>query len=118
MSFNFNNETPIYLQIIEDIKLQIINKTYTLGDKLPSVRELSLIYGVNPNTVMKALCELEEIGLIYTERTNGKYVTQDLEVVNKVKSQTVNAMIEKFFKSMEDLGLDKKEILNELTNKE
>ena len=118
MSFNFNNETPIYLQIIEDIKLQIINKIYKPNDKIPSVRELSLLYGVNPNTIMKALTELESLGLVYTERTNGKFVTDNENIINEAKSQTVNDMIDKFYSSMEGLGLSKKEILDILRNKE
>lgn len=112
MSFAFNNETPIYLQIIEDIKLQVINNKYKPNDKLPSVRELSLLYGVNPNTIMKALSELEDIGLIYTERTNGKFINNDEGIINAVKTQTVNAMVDKFIYSMEGLGLSKKEILD------
>ncbi len=118
MSFNFNNDTPIYIQIIEDIKLQIINKRYKPNDKIPSVRELSILYGVNPNTIMKALTELEDLGLIYTERTNGKFVTDNEKVINEAKSQTVNDMINKFYCSMEGLGLSKKEILDILINKE
>ena len=102
MSFNFNNDTPIYIQIIEDIKLQIINKRYQPNDKIPSVRELSILYGVNPNTIMKALTELEDLGLIYTERTNGKFITDNEKVINEAKSQTVNDMINKFYCSMED----------------
>ncbi len=118
MSFDFNNQTPIYLQIIEDIKLRIINRTYKSKDKIPSVREMSLLYGVNPNTIMKALTELEDMGLIYTERTNGKFVTDNENTINRAKREAVNSMIEKFYSSMEGLGLTKKEILDILINKE
>ena len=64
MGYNFNNEVPIYLQIIEIIKKRIITKEYLPNDKLPSVREFSLMFEVNPNTIQKALSELEELGLI------------------------------------------------------
>ena len=94
MSFDFNNDIPIYLQIIEHIKLQIINKTYMPKDKIPSVRELSLIYSVNPNTVQKALGELEDTGLIYTERTNGKFVTDDLKIIEDITNETINNKID------------------------
>jgi DNA-binding transcriptional regulator YhcF (GntR family) len=70
MGYKFNDETPIYLQIVEYIKMQIISKNYLPCQKIPSVRELSFEFEVNPNTVQKALFELENLGLIYTERTN------------------------------------------------
>ena len=89
MGYKFNNETPIYLQIIEEIKKQIINKVYMPNEKLPSVRELSLMFEVNPNTIQKALNELEEIGLIYTERTNGKFVSQNEEVINLIRKKSL-----------------------------
>jgi len=118
MGYDFNNETPIYIQIIELIKQQIINKKYLPNTKLPSVRELSLLYEVNPNTIQKALAELEELGLIYTERTNGKFVTNDEKVIDKITKQTVRKKIEEFYQSMQALGFDKKQVLEMLNNKE
>lgn len=117
MSFVFNNETPIYLQLIDDIKLQIINKVYLPNSKLPSVRELSVIYEVNPNTIQKALAQLEEEKLIFTERTNGKYVTGDLEIINKIKCESVESIVAEFFGTMQSLGLTRKEVI-ELIKKE
>ena len=111
MSFEFNNETPIFLQIIEHIKMKIISKNYLPNEKLPSVRELSFQFGVNPNTIQKALSELEGMGLIITERTNGKFVTGDEEVIKKVAEQTVSEMIDNFFTSMQQLGFSDREIL-------
>ena len=75
MNYNFDSERPIYLQIIDFIKNQIINGTLKSGDKIPSVRELALTFKVNPNTIVKALYFLETEKLIYTDRTNGKFVT-------------------------------------------
>ena len=118
MSFDFNNETPIYLQIIEFIKMQIITKEYLPNQKLPSVRELSMLYGVNPNTIQKSLGELEEMGLIYTERTNGKFVTNDSVVIEKVRQETINTMVDNFYESMAKVGIDKKSIIDILKGKE
>ena len=73
----FNNETPIYLQLFQRLALDIVNGKYKSGEKIPSVRELSNMFRVNPNTVQKALSELENVELIYTERTNGKFVTDN-----------------------------------------
>ena len=78
MVFEFNNEQPIYIQLVEQLKIKIISGKLPSGERLPSVRELALMTKVNPNTMQKALAELEETGLIYTERTNGKFVTTDL----------------------------------------
>lgn len=117
MSYQFNNDMPIYLQVLEHIKMQIISKEYLPNQKLPSVREMSLIFEVNPNTIQKALAELEDMGLIYTERTNGKFVTNDLTIINNITKQTINNKIKDFFESMEKLGFNKQQILD-LINKE
>lgn len=118
MSFDFNNDVPIYLQIIEDIKIKIISGKYIPNQKLQSVRDLSMVYQVNPNTMQKALAELESIGLIYTERTNGKFITNDASIINSIKENTINERFDEFFKSMADIGLSKKQIIDLLKGKE
>ena len=118
MGFDFNNEVPIYLQIIEDIKMQIISNKYSLNQKLLSVREMSVVYGVNPNTIQKAFAELEDMGLVYTERTNGKFVTKDKKVVEKIRKQTIDKMMKDFVESMNDIGVDKAQIIDLLGKKE
>jgi len=109
--YNFNDDIPIYLQIIEHIKNQIISKQYLPGQKLPSVRDLSFEYEVNPNTIQKALNELENLGLILTERTNGKFVTKDEILITNIKNQTINNMIDDFYQSMTKIGLNKEQVL-------
>lgn len=68
MQFEFENNIPIYIQLMEQMKLQIIAGELKPGDRIPSVRELAMVHKVNPNTMQKALSELEDAGLIYTER--------------------------------------------------
>jgi len=116
MGFNFNNETPIYMQIIEYIKMQIISKKYLPNEKLPSVRELACELEVNPNTVQKALGELEDMQLIFTERTNGKFVTNDENLINNLKNETIRKMLNNFYESMQKIGLEKNEILEIINN--
>jgi len=116
MGYDFDNNTPIYMQIVEYIKLQIIKGDLAPNQRLPSVRDLSIELGANPNTVQKALAELEDMGLIFTERTNGKFVTMDTNIINKVSQQTVHKMIGDFYSSMQRLGLDKDEVLHLLNN--
>ena len=116
MSYNFNDDIPIYLQIIEHIKIQIISKKYLPKQKIPSVRELSFELNVNPNTVQKALLELENLGLIFTERTNGKFVTDNEKLIESIKKQTIQKMINDFYVSMEKLGIDNEQVLEILNN--
>lgn len=111
MGYIFNNDTPIYMQIIEYIKAQIISNAYKPNDKIPSVRELSFDLGANPNTVQRALAELEDMGLIYTERTNGKYVTGNTELIKNIKQQTIKEKIDEFCVALQKMGLDKQEII-------
>lgn len=112
MGFDFNNDIPIYLQIIDLIKTKIISGEYKCQQRLPSVRELSYEFGVNSNTIQKALVELEDIGLIYTERTNGKFVTQNENIIKRIKEETIIAKINVFYDSMSELGLSKKDIID------
>ena len=111
MNFSFNNQTPIYIQIMEVIQTDIISGKYTLGQKLPSVREFAVQFDANPNTIQKALFELEWVGLIVTERTNGKFVTSDQNVIKKVRGTKVAKIIEDFFSSMEKIGINKEQTL-------
>ena len=106
----FNNSVPIYLQIVSEIKKQIISGKLIPGERIPSVRELALTYKVNPNTMQKALIELEENGLIKTERTNGKFVTEDENIINKIKNDYAENLTQNYLSEMISLGITKQEI--------
>lgn len=106
----FNNSVPIYLQIVSEIKKQIISGKLIPGERIPSVRELALTYKVNPNTMQKALIELEENGLIKTERTNGKFVTEDEKIINKIKNDYADNLTQNYLSEMISLGITKQEI--------
>lgn len=101
---------PIYIQIMNQIKIDIISGKLTPGEKLNSVRELSLKLKVNPNTLQKALSELEDMKLIYTERTNGKYVTNDLKLIEKYRASEALLLTKNYIQSMKQLGIKKDEI--------
>lgn len=111
---NFSNDKPIYIQLLEQLQVLIISGNINIGERLPSVRDLALKYKVNPNTVQKALQELENLKLIYTERTNGKFVTNDQKVIDKYKEQLAKAQVNNYFKSMKKLGFSNKEALKYL----
>lgn len=117
MKFKFDNERPIYLQLLEQLELSIISGQLTPGERLPSVRDFALQAGVNPNTIQKALAELEAAKLIFTERTNGKYVTADQKLIKKYREQFAAAKTQKYLQDMSDLGFDPHEIIDYFTKK-
>ena len=106
----FQSNTPIYLQLIDMIKLQIISGQLQPGEKLPSVRDLAMQYGVNPNTMQKALSELEWEKLVYTVRTTGRYVTEDADLIQKLRKELAEMRIGEFFTELHKLGYSKAEI--------
>ena len=112
--FSPDNTAPIYLQIAEKIKNDIVSGELSPGMRLPSVRELALQLKVNPNTVQKALAELENAGLLFTERTNGKFVTEDAELIKSVRGEYAKAVAENFISSMEKLGISRNDAIKYL----
>lgn len=114
MNFNFDNERPIYIQLVEQIRIAIISGYYEPGMKIPSVREFALMAKVNPNTMQKALTELEDDKLIYTERTNGKFVTQDKKVIEKLKKSLAKDIINKYLEDMNNIGISYEESIKYL----
>ncbi len=107
MSFTFDNNIPIYIQLLEYLKIYLISGVFKPGEKLPSVRDFSNTFKVNPNTMQKALAELESMNLIYTERTNGKYVTKDTKVIEKLKDEYAITLAKSYFQGMQKIGLGK-----------
>lgn len=111
MSWNFNDERPIYLQLMEQIQLRIVSGVYKVGEKLPSVREMASDASVNPNTMQKALTELERTGLVYTQRTSGRFITEDSNMIKDIRNGLAKEQIEKFLYSMEKIGYSKPETI-------
>ena len=117
MNFIFDNDRPIYIQLVEQLKEYIVAGKFKAGEKLPSVREFALQIKVNPNTVQKALVEIENQKLIYTERTNGKFVTENEELIENVKKELANQKVQKYFQDMNKLGINKQEAITYLQGK-
>ena len=118
MDTSFRSNEPIYLQLMERFKLSIASGELLPGDKLRSVRDLAIWAGVNPNTMQRALSELERDGLIYTQRTSGKYVTKDAEIVSRVKTELAEAKTAEYLRYMGSLGLSSDEISAFINKKE
>lgn len=112
MPWNFDNSIPIYLQIIQEMKRKIIRKELARGEKLPSIRDLAKEAGVNPNTMQKALTELETSGLIETERTTGKYVTDDKEQISLLREEYLRERLAPFLKELSSLGIEEEELIS------
>lgn len=111
MAWVLDSGRPIYAQIIERVQLDIVTGRYQPGEKLPSVRDLAAQAAVNPNTMQKALSELEQSGLLYTQRTNGRFITEDKELIQRIKSDLAAIQVREFLTKMQQLGLDDSEIL-------
>lgn len=111
MSWNLTSDRPIFMQIIEIIQLSIVSGKYSPGDKLPSVRDLAAEAAVNPNTMQKALAELERSGLVYSQRTSGRFITEDFNMIQELKSNLAKEKIEEFLENMEKLGFDTEEVI-------
>ena len=105
IQFRFDNERPIYLQLVEQLRVAIVSGAYAAGSRLPSVRELAVMAQVNPNTMQKALTELESDQLIFTERTNGKYVTNDQSLLEQIKTELAADLVHKYTGDMAKIGI-------------
>jgi len=114
MNFEFDNNIPIYIQLVEQLKIYIISGKINPGERLPSVRDLALQTKVNPNTMQKALVELETLKLVYTERTNGKFITNDQKLIEKYRKAYADELSKNYFSSMQSIGFDISETINYL----
>lgn len=115
MPWNLNSDRPIFMQIIEILQLDIVSGKYAPGDKLPSVRDLALEAAVNPNTMQKALSELERSGLVFSQRTSGRFITEDITMIEELKTSLAREKIKEFLDGMRKLGFEKEEALTLIT---
>ncbi len=111
MPWELKPDRPIYTQLIEQIELMIFSGVYSLGSKLPSVRDMAQEAAVNPNTMQRALAKLEEDGLIITHRTSGRTITEDANMIEEAKTKMAERQILDFLEKMQLMGFKQKEIL-------
>ncbi len=116
MSWKFTNERPIFQQLNDILLLKIVKGDYPPGAKLETVRELALTAGVNPNTVQRALAELENTGILFTKRGDGRYITDDQKAIEQLKTRFVSKKAETFVSSLKELGLDNAAIVTAVKN--
>lgn len=111
MNWQFNSDAPIYAQLIGQIRQGIVSGAFPPGERLPSVRDLATEAGVNPNTMQRALTELERDGLVYSQRTAGRFVTEDRKMIDEAKRALAEDHIRSFLTAMTRLGYRREEVL-------
>lgn len=115
MAWEFRNGIPIYLQILDEMKVRIASGALPPGSKIPPVRELAANAGVNPNTMQRALTALEQEGLLYARRTSGRYVTEDAEIMKELRKKLSEKYVGELFTQLTSLGLTRDEIIAEVS---
>lgn len=116
MQWELQSDRPIYTQILEEMKKRIVSGYYKPGEKLMAVREMAQEAKVNPNTMQKAMMELERENLVYTVRTTGRYITEDTELIAATKNDFAKSHVDYFYKQLEALGYQKEEMIDLLKN--
>lgn len=111
MSWKFDEKSPIYAQIAQHIMLQIVSQEIKSGDQLPTVREYAEIAGVNPNTMQRALTELEREGIVYSQRTAGRFVTDNQELIARKRRELAINELKSFISNMIKIGFERSEII-------
>ena len=111
MAWEFDHDRPLYVQLVERIQNKIIAGEYKPGEKLPSVRDMAAESGVNPNTMQRALANLEQMGLLVTMRTNGRVVAENSDAIKQAGDVLATEEVERFYVRMNELGYDRKQAL-------
>lgn len=111
MIWELGGDRPIYLQLMEQVQLRIVSGLYPAGTKLPPVRDLAAEASVNPNTMQKAFSELERSGLVYSQRTAGRFITEDKDMIEKIKQDLAREQVSEFLKKMRAIGCSPEETI-------
>ncbi len=109
MDWNFCNDLPIYSQLVDFLTRGIVSGHYAPGERLPSVRDLALQAGVNPNTMQRAFAELERQELVTSARTAGRFVTEDADRIRRAREELAHQQVTEFLKNMQLLGFSNEE---------
>lgn len=111
MEWKFDSKQPIYAQLVDQMTVRIVTGLYAPGSKLGSVRDLAEEAGVNPNTMQRALSAIEDSGLVHSQRTSGRFITEDMDLIRLARRRIANEKIEVFVEQMKQLGFSKEEIV-------
>lgn len=111
MPWELDSGQPIFKQIVDRIRMDIVSGKYQPGERMASVRELAAEAAVNPNTMQRAFAELERMGLVYSRRTSGRFITEDQEMILALRRDIAREKVKLFFESMGRLGFSREETL-------
>ncbi len=111
MAWSFSGDKPVYIQIAQRITASVLSGEYKAGEQIPTVRQLALIAAVNPNTVQHAFVELEKEGIIVSQGTVGRYVTEDKAIIEEARGRIMGQLVENFAQKISRFSSDKAEIL-------
>lgn len=111
MAWSFNQHAPVYIQIAERLRTDIINGTYSPGEQIPPVRQLAITAAVNPNTMQRAFSELETEGLLCAKGTQGRYVTEDIAILSSARRTAARQLVSDFIKQAESISMSKAELI-------
>ena len=112
MKWHFNSDMPIYTQLISQIKFAIVSGKLPPGERMSTVRDLASEAGVNPNTMQRAFQELEREGLVFSQRTAGRFVTENENMIVNAKLRIADERVSEFLRSMKTLGCGRQEIIS------
>lgn len=112
MSWDLDSGQPIFKQIVDKIRMDIVSGMYQPGERMASVRDLAAEASVNPNTMQRVFAELERMGLVYSRRTSGRFITEDQEMINTLRAEIATEKVKVFFEAMQQLGFSKEETLS------
>lgn len=116
MAWEFKSGIPIYLQIVETLKTEIASGKLRAGDPIRTVRDLAVEAGVNPNTMQRALAQMEQEGILYTVRASGRFVTKDEERIRKMRIQLAEEEVRSLYRHLTGIGLSREEIIRSVQN--
>ena len=112
MAWSFSSDKPVYIQIAEQITLSVLSGEYKPGEQIPTVRQLATEAAVNPNTVQHSFAFLESNGLVVSQGTVGRYVTNDTEIIENCRKMLTEDIVSSFVKKCKNLSVSKNEIIN------
>ena len=112
MDKKLKENMPIYVQIMNRVREAIAAGELKPGDKIASVRDLAADFEVNPNTMQRALTELEREGLLLSERTQGRYVTSDAKAIEELRKDIARQAADSFRRELAALGFNEEEMMD------
>ena len=111
MAWSFNEHTPVYIQIADKLRNDIISGIFPAGEQIPTVRQLAMTAAVNPNTVQRALTELESEGIIHAKGTNGRFVTEDEQILLSAREASARRLVKDFIAQAQCMSISKSELI-------